>query len=70
MKLNLEELMGVSSIINTSSDISGSTQHREMFKKSQQRESTVDFGSIFKTACDELKQNQAAHTKARVLTLN
>ncbi|MCR4998863.1 MAG: hypothetical protein K6A05_03380 [Lachnospiraceae bacterium] len=29
-----------------------------------------DFGKVFKTACDEVKQNQAAHTISRVLTLN
>lgn len=52
------------------SDIRGDSQRREIFRKSQKKESSIDFGNIFKIACDELKQNQATHTKTRVMTLS
>lgn len=60
--------MRVSSVFNLS-DINGDSSHQGIFRKSRRKESSIDFGNIFKSACDELKQHQATHTKARVMTL-
>ena len=53
----------------SSSGFKVDSQRAGDFRKAQQRESAIDFGNIFKTACDELKQNRATHTKTRVMTL-
>ena len=58
----------INSVINVSGS-SYDSPNQEIFQKSRRKESSIDFGNIFKTACDELKQNQATHTKARVMTL-
>ncbi len=65
----MDEYMRVISVIG-SSGVGVGSRNKEIFGKSRPKESANDFGNIFKTACDELKQNQATHTKTRVLTLN
>ncbi len=67
--IGLDEYMRVISAVG-SSEFKHDSQGMENFRKSRPKESANDFGNIFKTACDELKQNQATHTKARVMTLN
>lgn len=59
----------INSVIS-SSDFSNDSPNQKIFQKSQRKESGIDFGNIFRLACDELKQNQATHTKTRVMTLN
>lgn len=66
--IELDEYLRVISAVR-SSDVRADSQRREIFGKSQQKESSIDFGNIFRTACDELKQNRATHTKTRVMTL-
>ena len=44
------------------------SQGQPYFKQSR-RKSGSDFGNIFISACDELKQRQASHTKVGVIPL-
>ena len=66
--IELDAYLRVISAVS-SSDFKVDSQKAGDFRKSQQKESSIDFGNIFKIACDELKQNQATHTKTRVMTL-
>ena len=46
------------------------SQGREIFKKSQRKGSSNDFGNIFTTACDELKQKTGITHQNRGYTSN
>ena len=63
-----KRVLSIQSIVY-GSDFSNDSPNPEIFQKSQKKESSIDFTKIFRLACDELKHNQAAHTKARVVTL-
>ncbi len=69
MAIDLDAYMRVISAVG-SSEFRHDSQGMENFRKSRPKESANDFGNIFKTACDELKQNRATHTRTRVMTLN
>lgn len=56
----------VTSYAETDDDSNG----REIFKKSQKKESSIDFGNIFTTACDELKAKSGITHQNRGFTSN
>lgn len=65
----MDEYFRVSAIFN----LTGSNADNGFavpYQNSRKKRSGAAFGKVFKTACDELKQNQAAHTKMRVVTLS
>ena len=65
----MDENIRISAIFNLSESDADSSFGMP-YQPSRKKKSPAGFGKIFKTACDELKQNQAAHTKMRVLSLS
>ncbi|MBO6214699.1 MAG: hypothetical protein J6N76_04090 [Lachnospiraceae bacterium] len=64
----MDEYFRVSAIFNLNG--SASESFGVPYQNTRKKRSGPAFGKVFKTACDELKQNQAAHTKMRVVTLS
>ena len=65
----MDEYFRVSAFFNlTGSD--ADSGYAAPYQSTRKKRSGPAFGKVFKTACDELKQNQAAHTKMRVYTLS
>ncbi len=65
----MDEYLKVSAVfhLSGSGDYSrGASAVRQVSSKNTK----VDFGNIFRTACDELKQNAGTHTKTGVMTLS
>ncbi len=66
---DMDEYLKVSAVfhLSGSGDYSrGASAVRQVSSKNTK----VDFGNIFRTACDELKQNSGTHTKTGVITLS
>ena len=64
----MENYFKVSSMTRTNPE--SDTDSQPSYRKNVLSVEHDEFGKVFKNACDELKQNQAAHTISRVLTLN
>ncbi|MCR5641082.1 MAG: hypothetical protein K6G04_06975 [Lachnospiraceae bacterium] len=64
----MDHYFKVSSINRSNSE--SDTGSQPSYRKNVLPVDHEEFGSVFKIACDEVKQNQAAHTISRVLTLH
>ena len=65
----MDEYLRVSAVFHLSD--SGDYSHSASSAlKVQRKGGSLEFGNIFKTACDELKQNAGTHTKTGVMTLS
>ena len=64
----MENYFKVSSLHRSNSE--NDTANQPSYRKNVMPVKREEFGQVFKIACDELKENQAAHTISRVLTLN
>ena len=65
----MDEYLRVSAVFHLSD--SGDYSHSSSSSmKIQRKERSLDFGNIFKTACDELKEHAGTHTKTGVMTLS
>ena len=67
--VEMDDYLRVSAVFHLSD--SGDYSHSATSTmKVQRKGGSVEFGNIFKTACDELKQNSGTHTKTGVMTLS
>ena len=64
----MENYFKVSSTNRSNSD--SDTGSQPSYRRNVLPVDVDEFGTVFKNACDEVKQKQAAHTISRVLTLN
>ena len=67
--IELDEYLKVSAVFHLSGSGDYSTSDTSVHKV-QRKFMSQEFGNIFKTACDELKQNSGTHTKTGVITLS
>ncbi len=64
----MEDYLRVSAVFHLSD--SGDYSHSSSSSmKVARKNRSMEFGNIFKTACDELKQKAGTHTKTGVMTL-
>lgn len=64
----MEDYLRVSAVFHLSDSQDFSHSASSVMKVARKNHS-LEFGNIFKTACDELKQNAGTHTKTGVMTL-
>ncbi len=65
----MDEYLKVSAVFHLS-ESGDYSRGASAVQKVSSKSTKVDFGSIFRTACDELKQNSGTHTKTGVMALS